>query len=81
MAKRTFFIEIAGDINDRELWGFIEKFNVNLTSVPHKTWVYGQAYFYDVLEIISCSALFGNPKIEIGGEVSEQKEETQEKMP
>ena len=41
MAKVSFFIEIAGDIDSLSLWKLIEPYKVNLTAVEGKTWIYG----------------------------------------
>lgn len=41
MAKLSFFINIAGDIDSMSLWKLIERYKVNLTAVIDETWVYG----------------------------------------
>lgn len=75
MAKRYFFIEIAGDIDSLALWKLIEYYKVNLTAVEGKTWVYGDIELHNLGTIVERCALFGTLRVDVqGGGSNEPKE-------
>lgn len=76
MAKRSFFIKIAGDIDSLTLWKLIEQYKVNLTAVFGETWVYGDVELHNLGTIVERCALFGPLSIDVqGGVRNESKEE------
>lgn len=76
MAKTSFFIEIAGEVDSLTLWSLIQKFKVNLTAWENKTWIYGECELHNLGTIIERCALFGRLKVEVGGGGSIEPEET-----
>lgn len=76
-----FWIEIKGEIDSRSLWEQIRSYNVNLTEVIEKTWVYGEAPVSSVGEIISICAQFGDleAKVYEGGAKNEQAQKEEGK--
>ena len=79
MAKRSFFIKIAGDIDSMALWKIIEQYGVNLTAVIGESWVYGDIELHYLGTIVECCALFGPLKIDVQGGVQNepQKKESE----
>ena len=69
-----FWIEVVGEIDSRKLWERIKGYQVNLTDVIHKVWVYGEASVQVASEIISICAEFGDieAKVYKGGAMDEQ---------
>lgn len=79
MAKRSFFINIAGDIDSMSLWKRIERFGVNLTAVIGETWVYGDVELHCLGTIVEACAEYGKLKVDVqGGVQDEPKEEETE---
>lgn len=76
MAKLSFFINIAGDIDSIALWNLIEQYKVNLTAVIDETWVYGDVELHNLGTIVERCALFGPLKVGVrGGVYNEPKKE------
>ncbi len=69
------FIEIKGRIDSLMLWKLIKDYKLNLTALDDKTWVYGEANYTVIADVVSKCALFGDLKAEIskGGVENEQK--------
>lgn len=70
------FIEINGKIDSLMLWKLIKDYKLNLTALDEKTWVYGEANYTVMADVVSKCALFGDIKAEFskGGGNNEQKE-------
>ena len=70
------WIEIQGQVDSIVLWNAIGGFEMNLTEVIEKTWVYGKCSYTDAGRLISICSLFGNLRANIirEGEEDEQEE-------
>ena len=70
------FVEINGKIDSLMLWKLIKDYKLNLTALDEKTWVYGEANYTVMADVVSKCALFGDIKAEVskGGGNNEQKE-------
>ena len=75
MAKVHFWVEISGDIDTISLWSLIEPYEVNLTAVEGKTWIYGEVRLHAIGTIVERCALFGALKVEVKGGVAYEQEE------
>lgn len=71
------WVEIEGEIDTLMLWSLIERYNLNLTEVFDKCWVYGECNYTSASRVIAKCALFGNitAKITRGG--ANEQEETE----
>lgn len=79
MAKLSFFINIAGDIDSIALWNLIEQYKVNLTAVIDETWVYGDVELHNLGTIVERRALFGPLKVDVRGGVYNESEKEEGK--
>lgn len=72
-------IEIKGEVDSLMLWELIKSHKLNLLQADGKCWVYGEANYTVIGEVVSRCALFGNLTAEItkGGGKSEQEKKEQ----
>lgn len=68
-------VEIKGEIDTLMLWKLIKSHNLNLLEIGDKCWVYGEADYTAIGDVVSKCALFGSLKAEItkGGGRDEQE--------
>ena len=73
-------IEIDGKIDSLMLWKLIERHRLNLVEAGKKTWVFGDANYSTIGDVIPKCALFGDLKVQIsqGGGDNEQNEKKEE---
>lgn len=69
------WVEITGEMDTLMLWSLIERYNLNLTEVIGKCWVYGDCNYTIAGKVIAKCALFGDITAKITrGDANEQEE-------
>lgn len=71
-------VEIKGEVDALMLWKLIKSHNLNLLESGNRCWVYGEADYTAIGDVVSKCALFGNITAEItkgGGKNEQEKKE------
>lgn len=71
------WVEIQGEVDSIMLWDLIERYDLNLTEVDDRCWVYGDCNYTTAGKVITKCALFGNISVKLTRGDDYEPEETE----